>query len=430
MAKYKSDFLNTLDERGFIHQCSDFAGLDALAAKGKAVGYIGFDCTAPSLHIGNMIVHHDAALAAADRQQADRADGRRHHPRRRSLGQGRDARASCPSSRSRPTRPACSGVFAKLMTFGAGRTDAVMLDNAEWLTKLNYIEMLRDVGRHFSVNRMLTLDSVKTAARARPGDELHRVQLPGAAGLRLHRAGAPHGCNLQMGASDQWGNIVTGIDLGRRMGTHQLYALTTPLLTTSSGAKMGKSVAGAVWLNEDMLAAYDFWQYWRNIEDADVGRFLKLFTTLPMAEIARLAALQGAEINEAKKVLATEVTAMLHGRDKAEAAAETAQETFEQGVTAKDLPTVKMTWSAAEDNSEHEREQRSAEAILRASGLASSLGDGSAKDCRRCRQDQRRAGGLHSQTTVQDRRRDRETGTLSRSTHVQADGCDPEARYA
>jgi tyrosyl-tRNA synthetase len=183
------------------------------------------------------------------------------------------------------------------------------------------------------------------------------------------------GCNLQMGASDQWGNIVTGIDLGRRMGTHQLYALTTPLLTTASGAKMGKSVSGAVWLNEDMLGAYDFWQYWRNAEDADVGRFLRLFTTLPMAEVMRLSALQGAEINEAKKVLATEVTAMLHGRDQAEAAAETARKTFEQGVTAKDLPTVNMVWSAAEDNSEHGWKQRSAEAILKASGLASSLGD-------------------------------------------------------
>ena len=217
-----------------------------------------------------------------------------------------------------------------------------MLDNAEWLTKLNYIEMLRDVGRHFSVNRMLTLDSVKS--RLERDQEMSFIEF----NYQVLQAydftvlARTQGCNLQMGASDQWGNIVTGIDLGRRMGTHQLYALTTPLLTTSSGAKMGKSVAGAVWLNEDMLGAYDFWQYWRNTEDADVGRFLRLFTTLPMAEIARLAALQGAEINEAKKVLATEVTAMLHGRDKAEAAARTAQETFEQGTLAQGLPTVEI----------------------------------------------------------------------------------------
>jgi tyrosyl-tRNA synthetase len=264
---------------------------------------------------------------------------------------------------------------AKLMTFGTGRTDAIMLDNAEWLTKLNYIEMLRDVGRHFSVNRMLTLDSVRS--RLERDQEMSFIEF----NYQVLQAydftvlARTQGCNLQMGASDQWGNIVTGIDLGRRMGTHQLYALTTPLLTTSSGAKMGKSVAGAVWLNEDMLGAYDFWQYWRNVEDADVGRFLRLFTTLPMAEIARLSALQGAEVNEAKKVLATEVTAMLHGRDKAEAAAETARKTFEQGVTAKDLPTRNMKWSAAEDGSEQGYKERSAEAILKASGLASSLGD-------------------------------------------------------
>ena len=217
-----------------------------------------------------------------------------------------------------------------------------MLDNAEWLTKLNYIEMLRDVGRHFSVNRMLAMDFVKS--RLERDQEMSFIEF----NYQVLQAydftvlAREQGCNLQMGASDQWGNIVTGIDLGRRMGTHQLYALTTPLLTTSSGAKMGKSVAGAVWLNEDMLGAYDFWQYWRNAEDADVGRFLRLFTTLPMAEVTRLANLQGAEINEAKKVLATEVTAMLHGRDKADAAAQAAQQTFEQGKLAQGLPTVEI----------------------------------------------------------------------------------------
>ena len=374
MARYKSDFLNTLDERGFIHQCSDFAGLDALAAKGEAVGYIGFDCTAPSFHVGNMIVlmmlhwlqktgNKPIVLMGGGTTRVGDPSGKD------------ETRKILPIEQIEANKASMQRACAKLMAFGAGRTDAIMLDNAEWLTKLNYIEMLRDVGRHFSVNRMLALDSVKS--RLERDQEMSFIEF----NYQVLQAydftvlARTQGCNLQMGASDQWGNIVTGIDLGRRMGTHQLYALTTPLLTTSSGAKMGKSVAGAVWLNEDMLGAYDFWQYWRNVEDADVGRFLRLFTTLPMAEIARLSALQGAEVNEAKKVLATEVTAMLHGRDKAEAAAETARKTFEQGVTAKDLPTRNMKWSAAEDGSEQGYKERSAEAILKASGLASSLGD-------------------------------------------------------
>src|SRR5947207_3374847 len=341
MARYKSDFLNTLDERGFIHQCSDFAGLDALAAKGEAVGYIGFDCTAPSFHVGNMIVlmmlrwlqktgNKPIVLMGGGTTRVGDPSGKD------------EARKILAVEQIEANKASMQKACAKLMTFGFGRTDAIMLDNADWLTKLNYIEMLRDVGRHFSVNRMLTLDSVKS--RLERDQEMSFIEF----NYQVLQAydftvlARTQGCNLQMGASDQWGNIVTGIDLGRRMGTHQLYALTTPLLTTSSGAKMGKSVAGAVWLNEDMLGAYDFWQYWRNAEDADVGRFLRLFTTLPMAEVARLAGLQGAEINEAKKVLATEVTAMLHGRAKAEAAARTAQETFEQGTLAQGLPTVEI----------------------------------------------------------------------------------------
>src|SRR5256885_3820617 len=348
MANYKSDFLNTLDERGFIHQCSDFAGLDALAVKGEAIGYIGFDCTAPSFHVGNMIVlmmlhwlqqtgNKPIVLMGGGTTRVGDPSGKD------------ETRKILPIEQIEANKASMQRACAKLMAFGSRRTDTIMLDNAEWLTRLNYIEMLRDVGRHFSVNRMLALDSVKS--RLDRDQEMSFIEF----NYQVLQAydftvlAREHGCNLQMGASDQWGNIVTGIDLGRRMGTHQLYALTTPLLTTSSGAKMGKSVAGAVWLNEDMLGAYDFWQYWRNTEDADVGRFLRLFTTLPMAEIARLSALQGAEVNEAKKVLATEVTAMLHGRDKAEAAAETARKTFEQGVTAKDLPTRNMKWSAAED---------------------------------------------------------------------------------
>jgi tyrosyl-tRNA synthetase len=339
MAKYKSDFLNVLDQRGFIHQCSDFAGLDALAAHGKAVGYIGFDCTAPSFHVGNMIVlmmlhwlqqtgNRPIVLMGGGTTRVGDPSGKD------------ETRRILPIEQIEANKASMQKACAKLMTFGSGRTDAVMLDNAEWLTKLNYIEMLCDIGRHFSVNRMLALDSVKS--RLDRDQEMSFIEF----NYQVLQAydftvlARTQGCNLQMGASDQWGNIVTGIDLGRRMGTHQLYALTTPLLTSSSGAKMGKSVAGAVWLNEDMLGAYDFWPYWRNAEDADVGRFLKLFTTLPLPEIARLAALQGAEINEAKKVLATEATALLHGRDNAETAAKTAQQTFEQGALAEGLPTV------------------------------------------------------------------------------------------
>jgi tyrosyl-tRNA synthetase len=344
MAKYKSDFLNVLDERGFIHQCSDFAGLDALAANGKAIGYIGFDCTAPSFHIGNMIVlmmlHWLQATGNKPIVLMGGGTTRVGDP------SGKDeARKILPIAQIEANKASMQKAAEKLMRFGTGTTDAIMLDNAEWLTRLNYIEMLRDIGRHFSVNRMLTLDSVRT--RLDRDQEMSFIEF----NYQVLQAydftvlAREHGCILQMGASDQWGNIVTGIDLGRRMGTPQLYALTTPLLTTASGAKMGKSVSGAVWLNEDMLSAYDFWQYWRNTEDADVGRFLKLFTTLPMAEIARLQALAGAEINEAKKRLATEVTAMLHGRDKADAAARTAQQTFEQGTLAEGLPTVEIAAS-------------------------------------------------------------------------------------
>ena len=341
MAKFTSDFLNVLDERGFIHQCSDFGGLDALAGAGKAIGYIGFDCTAPSLHVGHMIVlmmlhwlqqtgNKPIALMGGGTTRVGDPSGKD------------ETRKILPIEQIEANKASMQKACAKLMQFGSGRTDAIMLDNAEWLTKLNYIEMLRDIGRHFSVNRMLTLDSVKS--RLERDQEMSFIEfnyqvLQAYDFVVLART---QGCNLQMGASDQWGNIVTGIDLGRRTGTHQLYALTTPLLTTTSGAKMGKSAAGAVWLNEDMLRTYDFWQYWRNVEDADVGRFLKLFTTLPMDEIAKLSALQGAEINEAKKVLANAVTAMLHGRDQAEAAARTAQQTFEEGRLAQGLPTIEI----------------------------------------------------------------------------------------
>jgi tyrosyl-tRNA synthetase len=341
MSDYKSDFLRVLSERGYIHQISDVAGLDQAAAAKKVVAYVGYDCTAPSLHIGHLI----SIMMLHWLQQTGNKPI--------ALMGGGTTRVGDPSGRDETrkilsyeqidaNKESIKGTFSKFISFGSGPSDAVMADNAEWLTKLNYIEMLRDVGRHFSINRMLTMDSVKL--RLDREQELSFIEfnymiLQSYDFVELARR---YGCNLQMGGSDQWGNIVNGVDLGRRMGTHQLFALTCPLLTTSSGAKMGKTAAGAVWLNADMLPVYDYWQYWRNTEDGDVTRFLKLFTTLPLDEIARLGALQGQEINEAKKVLATEATALLHGRAAAEQAADTARTTFEQGAVAENLPTVEV----------------------------------------------------------------------------------------
>jgi len=341
MTQLKSDFLKILTERGYIHQCSDLAAVDDLAAKGGLVAYVGYDCTAPSLHVGHllsiMMLHwlqetgnRPIALMGGGTTRVGDPSGRD------------ETRKMLTYDQIDANKESIKTTFDKFIRFGSGVGDAVMVDNAEWLTQLNYIEMLRDVGRHFSINRMLTMDSVRL--RLEREQELSFIEfnymiLQSYDYVELARR---YGTNLQMGGSDQWGNIVNGIDLGRRMGTHQLYALTCPLLTTSSGAKMGKTAAGAVWLNETQLSAYDYWQFWRNTEDGDVERFLKLFTTLPMEEIAKLAALQGAEINEAKKTLATEATALMHGRQKAEAAAETARKTFEQGATAEGLPTVEV----------------------------------------------------------------------------------------
>ena len=336
----KSDFLRVLTERGFIHQCSDVPGLDALAAKGQAVGYVGYDCTAPSLHIGNflsmMMLHWLQATGNKPIALMGGGTTRVGDP------SGKDeTRAIRTVEEIESNKDGIKGVFAKVLKFGDGPTDALMIDNAEWLVKLNWIDMLRDVGRHFSVNRMLTMDSVRLRLEREQEMSFIEFNYMVCQAYDFVELARRTGCNLQMGGSDQWGNIVQGVDLGRRMGAkHQLFALTTPLLTTSSGAKMGKTAAGAVWLNEQQFSAYDFWQYWRNTEDGDVVRFLKLFTTLPMTEIAKLAALQGNEINEAKKVLATEVTALIHDRAKAEAAAETAKKTFEHGTVATDLPTI------------------------------------------------------------------------------------------
>jgi len=338
----RSEFLRTLQERGYIHQCSDLAGVDEKAVAGELIAYIGFDCTAASLHIGSLV--QIMLLRWLQKTGAGKPI---------SLMGGGTTRVGDPSGRDESrqllsveqieaNKDGIKQVFTKFLAFGEGKTDAFMTDNAEWLTALKYLDFLREVGRHFSVNRMLSMDSVRM--RLERDQELSFIEfnymcLQAYDFAELNRR---HGVNLQMGGSDQWGNIVTGIDLGRRMGTPQLYALTSPLLTTASGAKMGKTASGAVWLNADMLPVYDYWQYWRNTEDADVGRFLKLFTELPMDEIRRLEALEGAEINEAKKTLANEATAMLHGREAADLAAETARKTFEEGVMATSLPTIEV----------------------------------------------------------------------------------------
>ncbi len=342
---YKSDFLRELDARGYIHQVSDAAGLDALASKSEVIAYIGYDCTAPSLHIGRLyttMMLHWLQATGAGRPIVLMGGG----TTRVGDPSGKDeTRRILPIEQIEANKASMQRAFAKFLNFGSRRHDAIMADNAEWLTRLNYIDMLRDVGRHFSVNRMLTMDSVKL--RLERDQELSFIEfnymlLQAYDFVELARR---YKCNLQMGGSDQWGNIVTGVDLGRRMGTHQLYALTCPLLTTASGAKMGKTAAGAVWLNEEQLPAYDYWQFWRNTEDADVGKLLKIYTTLPLPEIGKLAALQGAEINDSKKVLATEATALLHGREKASQAAKTAQQTFEQGTLAEGLPSVDIAAS-------------------------------------------------------------------------------------
>ncbi|KGF71246.1 tyrosyl-tRNA synthetase [Hoeflea sp. BAL378] len=347
MSAFKSDFLRTLTERGFIHQMSDEAGLDDLFRTETVTAYIGFDPTAASLHAGGLI----QIMMLYWLQQTG------HRPI--ALMGGGTGMIGDPSFKDEARKlltpeliaeniAGIKTVFSNYLSFGDGPKDAVMADNADWLMGLNYVEFLRDVGRHFSVNRMLAFDSVKTRLdrdQSLSFLEFNYMILQAYDFVELNKR---YGCRLQMGGSDQWGNIINGIDLGHRMGGPQLYALTSPLLTTSSGAKMGKSANGAVWLNADMLSAYDFWQYWRNSEDADVGRFLKLYTPLPLDEIRRLEALGGAEINEAKKVLANEVTALLHGRAAAEEAAETARKTFEEGAISDNLPTISVAASELE----------------------------------------------------------------------------------
>ena len=341
MSTYKSDFLNVLAARGFIHQVSEPDALDALAREKAITAYIGFDCTAPSLHVGSLL----PIMLLYWLQQTG------HRPI--ALMGGGTTRVGDPSGKDESRRlltdetinenlKGIRAIFSKFLTFDDAGGSAVMANNADWLNTLNYIDFLRDVGRHFSINRMLSFDSVKL--RLDRQQELSFLEfnymiLQAYDFVELYRR---YGCVLQMGGSDQWGNIVNGIDLGRRLHNAQFFALTAPLITTSSGAKMGKTAAGAVWLKADLVSPYEYWQYWRNTEDADVERFLKLFTVLPLDEIARLAALRGQDINEAKKVLATEATALVHGRAAADEAAATARATFEEGGLDANLPTVEV----------------------------------------------------------------------------------------
>ncbi|GAA3853839.1 tyrosine--tRNA ligase [[Pseudomonas] carboxydohydrogena] len=341
MTAYKSDFLNVLEQRGLIHQISDPVALDDACTKGPITAYVGYDATATSLHIGNLI----SVTMLYWLQQTG------HRPI--TLMGGGTSMVGDPSFRDEQRKmldeatiasniEGIKKIFGRILRYGDGATDALMINNAEWLLKLNYVSFLRDVGRYFSVNRMLSFDSVKLRLDREQSLsflEFNYMIMQGYDFVEINRR---YGCILQMGGSDQWGNIINGVDLSHRMGGPQLYALTTPLLTTSSGAKMGKTAKGAVWLNGDVFSPYDFWQYFRNTEDADVGRFLKVFTRLPLDEIARLEKLGGAEINEAKKTLATEATAVVHGREAAIEAAETARRTFEEGAIAQNLPTLEI----------------------------------------------------------------------------------------
>lgn len=341
MTKYKSDFLRVLEARGFIQDLTEPEELDKLLSEETVTGYAGFDATADSLHAGHLIPimllywlqqtgHRPIALIGGGTTKVGDPTGK--DETRQLLSD--DAIASNISS--------IRGTFEKILTFGDGSTDAILVNNDEWLGGLSYIPFLRKVGRHFTINRMLTMDSVKLRLeREQPLTflEFNYMILQSYDFVELNKR---YGCRLQMGGSDQWGNIVNGIDLGRRIADAHTFGLTTPLLTTSSGKKMGKTVEGAVWLNPDRLSPYDYWQYWRNTEDGDVGRFLKLYTSMPLAEIERLEKLKGAEINEAKKILATEATAVIHGRTEAEKALKTAEETFAGSGVSQDLPTVEV----------------------------------------------------------------------------------------
>jgi tyrosyl-tRNA synthetase len=341
MSEYQSSLLRLLDERGYIHQATDAAGLDALASREVVTGYIGFDATAPSLHVGSLVQimmlrrmqqagHRPIVLMGGGTTKIGDPSGKDES--RRLLSHD-DIQANIASIRK---------VFEHFLTFGDGPTDAILVDNADWLDSLAYIDLLRTVGPHFTVNRMLTFDSVRLRLdREQPLTFLEFNYMILQA-YDFRELSLRHKCTLQLGGSDQWGNIVNGVDLARRMDGTELFGVTTPLITTADGAKMGKTASGAVWLNADQLSAYDYWQFWRNTADADVVRFLKLFTDLPLERIGELASLEGQAINEAKIVLANEATEMLHGRGAAEAAAETARRTFEEGAVGGELPTLQV----------------------------------------------------------------------------------------
>jgi tyrosyl-tRNA synthetase len=367
MASYKSDFLNAVTERGFMHQCTDIDALDARASTEIIPAYIGFDCTAPSLHVGSLLPvmllrwlqktgHKPIVLMGGGTTKIGDPSGKD------------ESRQLLTTEKINENMDGIKSIFSKYLTFGDGPTDAIMVNNADWLDTLQYIDFLRSYGPHFTINRMLTFDSVKLRLdREQPLTflEFNYMILQAYDFLELSRR---NDCLMQMGGSDQWGNIVNGVELGRRVDSTQLFGLTTPLMTTSSGAKMGKTAAGAVWLDGAQLSPYDFWQFWRNTEDADVGRFMRLFTELPLDEIARFESLKDAEINEAKKILANEVTKLCHGEDAAKKAAKTAQETFEGAGTSTDLPTVELPKAELESGIP-------AFDLLRQAGLASSNGE-------------------------------------------------------
>ena len=348
MSEYTSSFLRVMSERNFIHQVTDWTSLDTLLSQKNVVAYIGFDCTADSLHVGSLVQimmlryfqkcgHRPIVLMGGGTTKVGDPSGKD------------DARQLLSDNEIEKNKQGIKAVFEKYLTFGAGPSDAIMCDNDEWLSGLEYVQFLRDYGRHFSVNRMLSFDSVKLRLdREQPLSflEFNYMILQAYDFLELSRR---FDCSLQMGGSDQWGNIVNGVELTRRVDQKSVFGLTTPLVTTASGAKIGKSAQGAIWLNSDRLSPYDFWQYWRNTEDEDVDRFLKLFTELPLDEIARLSALKGNELNEAKKILAHEVTQLCHGRDAANSVAESARKTFEEGSVGQDLPFIIINKNDLED---------------------------------------------------------------------------------
>ena len=339
MPNYESQFMQLMHDRNFIHQVTDETELDAMMDRGRVTAYIGFDCTADSLHVGSLVQimmlrhlqkcgHRPIVLMGGGTTKVGDPSGKD------------DARQLLSDENIKHNKESIRKIFEKYLVFGDGPTDALMVDNDEWLSNLEYIRFLREYGRHFSVNRMLSFDSVKLRLdREQPLSflEFNYMILQAYDFLELQRR---HNCILQMGGSDQWGNIINGVELVRRVDQKSIFGLTTPLVTTASGEKMGKSASGAIWLNSDRLSPYEFWQFWRNTEDGDVGRFLRLFTDIPLDEIAKLEMLKGSELNEAKKILASEITKLCHGLNASESAASTAQKIFEEGLLGADLPTI------------------------------------------------------------------------------------------